>query len=89
MEAGFSTLIPFLDRVACKRSLKEQATDAPSQSTITKDNISFIVDGVLYLKVLDPYKASYGIDEYIYAVTQRAQTILCAVRLAKWIWKNF
>ena len=59
MEAGLNMLIPFIDRVAYKRTLKEQATDVPSQSAITKDNISLVVDGVLYLKVLDPYKASY------------------------------
>ena len=76
MEAGLNMLIPFFDRVAYTRTLKEQATDVPSQSAITKDNISLIVDGVLYLKVLDPYKASYGVDDYIYAVTQLAQTTM-------------
>lgn len=76
MEAGLNMLVPFIDRVAYKRTLKEQATDVPSQSSITKDNISLIVDGVLYLKVLDPYKASYGVDNYIYAVTQLAQTTM-------------
>ena len=76
MEAGLNMLIPFFDRVAYKRTLKEQATDVPSQSAITKDNISLVVDGVLYLKVLDPYKASYGVDDYIYAVTQLAQTTM-------------
>ncbi len=76
MEAGLNVLVPFFDRVAYKRTLKEQATDVPSQSSITKDNISLVVDGVLYLKVLDPYKASYGVDNYIYAVTQLAQTTM-------------
>ncbi len=76
MEAGLNILIPFFDRVAYRRTLKEQATDVPSQSAITKDNISLVVDGVLYLKVLDPYKASYGVDDYIYAVTQLAQTTM-------------
>lgn len=76
MEAGLNVLVPFIDRVAYKRTLKEQATDVPSQSSITKDNISLVVDGVLYLKVLDPYKASYGVDDYIYAVTQLAQTTM-------------
>lgn len=76
MEAGLNFMIPFIDKVAYDRSLKEQATDVDSQGAITKDNISLIVDGVLYLKVLDPYKASYGIDNYTYAVTQLAQTTM-------------
>ncbi|MDH5710897.1 MAG: paraslipin [Gammaproteobacteria bacterium] len=76
MEAGLNWLIPFIDRVAYDRSLKEQAVDVPSQSAITRDNISLVVDGVLYLKVLDPYKASYGVDNYVYAVTQLAQTTM-------------
>ena len=76
MEAGLNVLIPFFDRVSYDRSLKEQAVDVPSQSAITRDNISLVVDGVLYLKVLDPYKASYGVDDYVYAVTQLAQTTM-------------
>lgn len=76
LTAGLNFIVPFIDRVAFDRSLKEQAIDIPSQSAITKDNISLGVDGVLYLKVLDPYKASYGIDDYIFAVTQLAQTTM-------------
>ncbi len=76
MEAGLNFLMPFIDKVAYIRNLKEQAVDVPSQSSITRDNISLIVDGVLYLKVLDPYKASYGVDNYTYAVTQLAQTTM-------------
>ena len=76
MEAGLNMLIPFVDKVSYDRSLKEQAVDVPSQSAITRDNISLVVDGVLYLKVLDPYKASYGVDDYVYAVTQLAQTTM-------------
>ena len=76
MEAGLNVLFPFIDKVAYYRSLKEQAVDVPSQAAITKDNISLVVDGVLYLKVLDPYKASYGVDDYVYAVTQLAQTTM-------------
>ncbi len=76
MEAGLNFLIPFMDKVAYDRNLKEQAVDVPSQSSITRDNISLVVDGVLYLKVLDPYKASYGIDDYTFAVTQLAQTTM-------------
>ena len=76
MEAGLNMMVPFIDKVAYDRSLKEQAFDVPSQGAITKDNISLVVDGVLYLKVLDPYKASYGVDNYSYAVTQLAQTTM-------------
>ncbi len=76
MVAGLNFMIPFIDKVSYNRSLKEQAADVPSQGAITKDNISLIVDGVLYLKVLDPYKASYGVDNYAYAVTQLAQTTM-------------
>jgi regulator of protease activity HflC (stomatin/prohibitin superfamily) len=76
MVAGLNGLIPFIDKVAYNQSLKEHAYDVPSQAAITKDNISLVVDGVLYLKVLDPYKASYGVDNYVYAVTQLAQTTM-------------
>ncbi|MGB0734088.1 MAG: SPFH domain-containing protein, partial [Pontibacterium sp.] len=58
------------------RSLKEQAVDVPSQAAITRDNISLTVDGVLYFRVLDPYKATYGVDDYVFAVTQLAQTTM-------------
>jgi regulator of protease activity HflC (stomatin/prohibitin superfamily) len=76
MEAGLNFLVPFIDKVGYDRSLKEQAVDVPSQGAITRDNISLIVDGVLYLKVLDPFKASYGVDNYVYAVMQLAQTTM-------------
>ena len=75
-EAGLNFIIPFIDAVAADRSLKEQAQDVPSQSVITKDNISLAVDGVLYFRVLDPYKATYGVDNYVFAVTQLAQTTM-------------
>jgi regulator of protease activity HflC (stomatin/prohibitin superfamily) len=75
-EAGLNFIVPFIDRISADRSLKEQAVDVPSQSAITKDNISLIVDGVLYFRVLDPYKATYGVDDYIFAVTQLAQTTM-------------
>ena len=75
-EAGLNFIIPFIDRVAADRSLKEQAIDVPSQSGITKDNISLSVDGVLYFRVLDPYKATYGVDNYVFAVMQLAQTTM-------------
>ncbi|HEY5714976.1 MAG TPA: SPFH domain-containing protein [Psychromonas sp.] len=75
-EAGLNFLFPFIDRIAADRSLKEQAVDVPSQSAITKDNISLSVDGVLYFRVLDPYKATYGVDDYVFAVTQLSQTTM-------------
>lgn len=75
-EAGLNFIVPFIDRIAANRSLKEQAVDIPSQGGITKDNISLTVDGVLYFRVLDPYKATYGVDSYIFAVTQLAQTTM-------------
>ncbi|AEF55077.1 SPFH domain-containing protein [Marinomonas posidonica] len=75
-EAGLNFILPFIDRVASDRSLKEQAVDVPEQSAITKDNISLHVDGVLYFRVLDPYKATYGVDNYVFAVTQLAQTTM-------------
>jgi len=76
MVAGLNTLFPFIDKVSYDQSLKEHAYDVPSQAAITKDNISLVVDGVLYLKLLDAYKASYGVDNYVYAVTQLAQTTM-------------
>lgn len=76
MVAGLNMLVPFIDKVAYNQSLKEHAYDVPSQAAITKDNISLVVDGVLYLKLLDAYKASYGVDDYVYAVTQLAQTTM-------------
>jgi regulator of protease activity HflC (stomatin/prohibitin superfamily) len=76
MVAGLNVLFPFIDKVTYEQSLKEHAFDVPSQSAITKDNISLVVDGVLYLKLLDAYKASYGVDNYVYAVSQLAQTTM-------------
>ena len=76
LEAGFHILVPFIDKVAYKHSLKEVATDVAPQMCITKDNIAVEIDGVLYFQVLDPRKASYGIDNYQYASTQLAQTTL-------------
>jgi len=76
IEAGLNFIVPFIDVVAYDRSLKEQAIDVPGQSAITRDNISLTVDGVLYFRVLDPYKASYGVDDYVFAVIQLAQTTM-------------
>jgi regulator of protease activity HflC (stomatin/prohibitin superfamily) len=79
LEAGFHILVPFIDKVAYKHTLKEQALDVPSQMCITKDNISVEVDGILYLQVIDPMKASYGINNYQFAATQLAQTTMRSV----------
>lgn len=76
LEAGFHVLIPFIDRVAYRHSLKEQALDVPAQVCITKDNIAVEVDGFLYLQVIEPRLASYGINNYLYACTQIAQTTM-------------
>ncbi|MHC4602692.1 MAG: SPFH domain-containing protein [Planctomycetota bacterium] len=79
LEAGFHILVPFLDKVAYKHTLKEQAVDVPPQDCITKDNIMVTVDGILYMQVIDPKKASYGIRDYQFASTQLAQTTMRSV----------
>src|SRR4029450_13877613 len=76
LDAGFHILVPFVDVIRYRHVLKEQATDIPEQVCITKDNVQVGVDGILYLKVLDPERASYGISNYIFAITQLAQTTL-------------
>ena len=76
LEAGFHILVPFFDKIAYKHTLKEQAIDVPPQECITKDNIAVSVDGILYVQVMDPVKASYGIGNYLFATTQLAQTTM-------------
>ncbi len=76
LEAGFHLIIPMVDRISYRRSLKEVAIDVPPQHCITKDNITVDVDGILYLQVMDPVKASYGIDNYLFACVQLAQTTM-------------
>ncbi len=76
LDAGFHFLIPFFDRVAYKHTLKEQAVDIAEQVCITRDNVQVGVDGVLYMQVLDPARASYGIGNYMFAIAQLAQTTL-------------
>jgi regulator of protease activity HflC (stomatin/prohibitin superfamily) len=76
---GLSLVIPFVDRVAYKHSLKEVPLDVPSQVCITKDNTQLQVDGILYFQVTDPMRASYGSSDYIVAITQLAQTTLRSV----------
>jgi regulator of protease activity HflC (stomatin/prohibitin superfamily) len=79
LEAGLHVLVPFIDRVAYKHTLKEQAVDVASQTCITKDNISVEVDGILYMQVIDPKNASYGINDYLFASIQLAQTTMRSV----------
>jgi regulator of protease activity HflC (stomatin/prohibitin superfamily) len=76
LDAGFHILIPFLDAVRYRHSLKETAIDIPEQICITRDNVQVHVDGVLYLKVLNPERASYGVSDYLFAISQLAQTTL-------------
>ncbi|MCC6165577.1 MAG: paraslipin [Acidobacteria bacterium] len=76
LDAGFHILVPFIDVVRYKHSLKETAMDIPAQVCITRDNVQVGVDGVLYLKVLNPERASYGISDYHFAISQLAQTTL-------------
>ncbi len=88
MEAGFHILVPFIDKVKYKHSLKEKALDVPIQPCFTQDNVKILVDGVVYMKVFDPKKASYGITkriktphltDYEYATIQLAQTTMRSV----------
>jgi regulator of protease activity HflC (stomatin/prohibitin superfamily) len=76
LDAGFHILVPFVDAIRYRHLLKEQAMDIPEQVCITKDNVQVAVDGILYLKVMDPERASYGISNYVFAITQLAQTTL-------------
>ena len=79
LRAGFHILIPFIESVAYRHSLKELAFDIPEQICITNDNVQVGVDGVLYMQVLDPERASYGISDYAFAISQLAQTTLRSV----------
>jgi regulator of protease activity HflC (stomatin/prohibitin superfamily) len=79
LQPGLNIVIPFIDRIAYKHSLKEVPLDTPSQVCITKDNTQLQVDGVLYFQVTDPQRASYGASNYILAITQLAQTTLRSV----------
>lgn len=76
LQAGFHILIPFADVIRYRHSLKETAIDIPAQVCITRDNVQVGVDGILYLKVMNPERASYGISDYHFAITQLAQTTL-------------
>src|SRR3954469_18266674 len=76
---GLSFVVPFIERVAYKHSLKEVPLDVPSQVCITKDNTQLQVDGIIYFQVTDPMRASYGSSNYVFAITQLAQTLLRSV----------
>ena len=76
LQPGLNFLIPFVDRVAYRHSLKEYAHPVQEQSAITRDNVSLRIDGMLYLRVIDPKEASYGVSDPVYAVTQLAQTTM-------------
>jgi regulator of protease activity HflC (stomatin/prohibitin superfamily) len=76
LNAGFHILIPFMEKIAYKHSLKEMATDIAEQVCITKDNVQVGVDGVIYMQILDAGRASYGIGNYMFAISQLAQTTL-------------
>ena len=76
IQAGFHILVPFVERIAYKHNLKEEAIDIPEQICITRDNVQVGVDGVLYLQILEASKASYGITNYRFAIIQLAQTTL-------------
>ena len=76
LDAGFHILLPFIDAIRYRHSLKETAVDIPEQICITKDNVQVHVDGVLYLKVMNPERASYGVSDYGFAISQLAQTTL-------------
>lgn len=76
LEPGLAILMPFVDSIRHVKTLKEVAVLVPSQSAITQDNVTISLDGVLYYRILDPYKASYGIEDADFAVTQLAQTTM-------------
>ncbi|HEY7495188.1 MAG TPA: stomatin-like protein [Candidatus Tectomicrobia bacterium] len=76
LHAGFHILLPFVDIIRYRHSLKETAVDIPEQICITRDNVQVHVDGVLYLQVLNPERASYGVTDYLFAIMQLAQTTL-------------
>ncbi|MBN8828262.1 MAG: paraslipin [Sphingobacteriia bacterium] len=76
LEPGLNFLVPFIERVAYYHSLKEQAIEVREQTAITKDNVTLAIDGVLYVKIIDPIAASYGVNDPYYAITQLAQTTM-------------
>ena len=76
LKAGLNFIVPFIDTIAYKHSLKEDAFDIPSQTAITMDNVTLVIDGILYIKITDPKQASYGVRDPRYAISQLAQTTM-------------
>lgn len=76
LDPGLAILLPFVDKIRYVKTLKEVAVLVPSQSAITQDNVTISLDGVLYYRIIDPFKASYGIEDADFAVTQLAQTTM-------------
>lgn len=76
LEPGLNLLVPFIECVAYKHSLKEYAYDVQEQTAITRDNVTLVMDGVIYIRIIDPIQASYGVSDPVYAVTQLAQTTM-------------
>lgn len=76
LSAGLNFLVPFIQNVAAKQSLKERVVDINEQTAITSDNVTLVIDGIIYVKVIDPVAASYGVDNPLYAVSQLAQTAM-------------
>ena len=76
LEPGLNILIPFIERVAYRHSLKEFAFDVQEQTAITRDNVTLLMDGLIYVRIVDPIEASYGVNDPVYAVTQLAQTTM-------------
>lgn len=76
LRPGINYIFPFIDRIAYRHSLKEKAMDIPEQICITRDNVQVKVDGIVFVQIIDPAKASYGINDYLFAITQLAQTTM-------------
>ncbi len=76
LEPGLNLLVPYIETVAYKHSLKEYAMDVQEQTAITRDNVTLVIDGLIYLKIMDPVHASYGVSNPVFAVTQLAQTTM-------------